>query len=116
MAAARTAKTKLAGPPDSGEFVYTAPGGGTITLPMMATALDPAELRQVRKQSELGIFYYIIERDYNEEQLAEIDKVLATMSITEDVPDMIRQWQEHSRVTLGESSASSTSPGDTGKR
>lgn len=107
-----TQKAKLSGPPPVEPFVYTAPEGGTITLPPMGKALNAAELRRFRKTGELEMLYYILERDNPAEDdgsnpaIDALDEVLSTMSIDVDVPDLIRQWQEFSKAQMGESKAS----------
>lgn len=113
MPATRSTKsTKPAGPPPTGDYIYTAPNGKEITLPPMHKALNASELRKLRKSSQLEIVFYIIERDNPADEdgktpaLDALDEALESMSMDKDIPELIEEWQAFSRLSLGESSAS----------
>lgn len=78
---------------------------GTLTLPNFAKCLNGAELRKNRGMDPLETLFYVIERDYEDDDLESADKVLESMGPVE-LGEMVVDWQEHARTTMGESSAS----------
>lgn len=103
--AKNTRSTKPSGPPPSEDFVFTAPNGEQITLPPMGKAMSAGEMRRYRNHDPLSMIYYIIERDHPENPEI-FDAALNSMSLEIDVPDLVKQWREFSRTSVGEFSAS----------
>lgn len=104
MPPAKTTR-KPAGPPPTDDFEFTAPNGEMITLPPMGRALNAAELRKLRKASPIEILYHVIERDHADDP-GIFDSALGSMSLEKDMPRLVQEWQEFSRISVGESSAS----------
>lgn len=86
------------------EFVYET-AAGKITLPNFSKSMSVGEMRRNKDFSPIDIFFYVIERENDDDEMAELDKILDTIPGVE-LGNLIQDWQEHARVTLGESSAS----------
>ncbi|MBP2211083.1 hypothetical protein JOJ87_001427 [Rhodococcus ruber] len=81
----------------TGEFVYTAESGETITLPAFKT-IKPGLLRKVRKLEAGDQFFTILEAVADEDTLAVVDEMEM-----EEFTEFQRAWVESSGVDLGES-------------
>lgn len=100
MAGPRKAEKKTVHAGDE-DFIYEV-DAGKITLCNFSRAMSGAELRKHRSMDPLEILYYVLERDNDADEMEEIDKILDTIPGVE-MGNLIAAWQEHARVTLGES-------------
>ena len=76
----------------------------------MGKALNGAEIRQLRKTPPTELLFYVLERenpaqeDGSNPALDAADEALSSCDV-HALADLIKQWQDFSRVSLGESSA-----------
>lgn len=93
--------TGSTGQPVLDDFEFTH-NGETYTLPSFAT-LKAGLIRRVRNMDKADGLFAVIEEVANEDTLAAVDDMTMT-----EFGDMLRNWQRHAGVSLGESHSSST--------
>jgi len=86
-------------------FVFTAPDGGSITLPLFSR-MPTKLIRQHRKKDKLDGVFCMIEDLFADDpgSLAVIDALPLS-----DFAEMVKAWESESGIEVGESGASSSS-------
>lgn len=85
------------------KFHYTTDGGEKITVPKFKT-VPAGVIRRVRKESQAEQIFTVLEALADEATLALVDDLDA-----DEFNRFVQAWQEDSKVTMGESSASTSS-------
>lgn len=85
------------------KFHYTTAAGEKVTLPKFKS-VSAGVIRRVRKESQAEQIFTVLEDLADEATLRLVDDLDA-----QEFNEFVQAWQEDSKVTLGESSASTSS-------